>query len=229
MSSDLAQLNLAEPGKTDWDNYGKSGWQAPPPAKGPDGKYIIYSGVAKGVSLEEAYPEKGQNETGEEQSFLTVRLDDLTIADPGKYQGYEIKFAQAGRRPYTKLIDGKRVPKKGLPSRLGDYLRAAGSVAKPQTNAEYLAAAKQAAGRKFSFTLEWEARNKDTGEVIKGYDAFPDDPLGGKKAILKEGDFYNELGPDGKVIGQKKVQSQVIFANAKLRFFVDAAPKVGGR
>jgi hypothetical protein len=217
--SDISQLNFTEPGQTDWDTYGKSGWQAPPPAKGPDGKFITYQGVAKSIAVEEAYPEK--NDEGEQ--FLTVQLNDLAIIDAGKYQGYELKFTKAGRKPYTRMVDGKRVPRKGNPSKLGDYLRAAGLAAKPQTNAEYLAAAKQAANRKFAFTIDWEAKSKDTGETIRGYDAFPDDPdfPGQKKAILKEGDFYNELGPDGKVMGVKKVQSQVLFANARLRFFVD--------
>jgi hypothetical protein len=224
MSSDISQLNFTEPGQTDWDNYGKSGWQAPPPAKGPDGKYITYTGVAKSIGVEEAYPEK--DDTG--QQYLTLQLNDLIIADSGKYQGYELKFTKAGRKPYTVVLNGERVPKKGNPSRLGDYLRAAGLAAKPQTNAEYLAAGKQAAGRKFAFTIEWEAKNKDTGEQIKGYDAFPDDPdyPGQKKAILKEGDFYNEV-ENGKVIGVKKVQSTVLFANARLRFFVDQGKSNG--
>lgn len=223
MSNDISQLNFTEPGQTDWDNYGKSGWQAPPPAKGPDGQYIAYTGVAKSIGVEEAYPEK--DDAG--QTYLTIQLNDLQIADPGKYQGYELKFTKAGRKPYTVAgPDGKRVPKKGNPSKLGDYLRAVNSQGKPQTNAEFLATAKQSAGRKFQFTIDWEARNKDTGEVIKGYDAFPDDPdyPGQKKAILKEGDFYNEV-VDGKIVGVKKVQSQVLFANAKLRFFV--SPRKG--
>lgn len=222
--SDISQLNFTEPGQTDWDNYGKSGWTPPPPAKGPDGQYIVYTGVAKSIGIEEAYPEKDDNG----QTYLTLQLNDLTIADPGKYQGYELKFTKAGRKPYTSVgPDGKRVPKKGNPSRLGDYLRSAGSQGKPQTNPEYLATAKQAAGRKFQFSIEWEAKDKDTGEQIKGYDAFPDDPInGGKKAILKEGDFYNELGADNKPTGnQKKVQAKTLFANARVRFFV--TPKKG--
>ena len=218
--SDIAQLNFTEPGKTDWDNYGKSGWVAPPPAKGADGKYIVYNGVAKSIAVEEAYPEK--DEAG--QTYLTLQLNDLTIADPGKYQGYELKFAKAGRRPATRMVNGQRVPRKDGSSRLGDWLRSTGMQAKPQTNEEYFAAAKQAASqnRKFSFTIEWEAKNKDTGETIKGYDAFPDDPdyPGQKKAILKEGDYYNELGPDGKIVGVKKVQSETLFANARVRYFV---------
>lgn len=217
--ADIAQLNFTEPGQTDWDKYGSSGWQAPPPAKGPDGNWIVYTGAAKGVSIEEAYPEK--DDAG--QTYLTLNLDGLAIADPGKYQGYELKFTKAGRKPYTKPgPDGTRVAKPGNPSRLGDYLRAIQSQGKPQNNAEYLATAKQGATRKFQFTIDWEAKNKDTGEKVQGYDAFPDDPdfPGQKKAILKEGDFYNELGPKGEVIGQKKVQSTVLFANARLRFFV---------
>lgn len=224
--SDISQLNLTEPGQTDWDNYGKSGWVAPPPAVGPDGKAIVYTGVAKKIEVEDLYPDKDD----QENVYLTIRLDDLVIADPGKYQGYEIKFAKASRRPYSVVINGERVAKKGNPSKLGDFLRAAGSSGKPQTNSEFLAAAKQAAGRKFAFTIDWEARNKDTGEVIRGYNAFPDDPQfpGQKKAILRAGDFYNEVDSKGNPTGQvKTVQSEVIFANARLRYFVDAAPKVG--
>lgn len=228
--SDIAQLNLAEPGQTDWENYGKSGWQAPPPAKGPDGTLIVYTGTVKKIELEEQYPEKGEGPDGNEQQYLTVKLDGLQIVDPGKYNGYEIRFATAGRRPYTQVINGKRVPKKGNPSRLADFLRAAGSQGKPQNNSEYLATAKQAAGRKFGFTIDWEARNKDTGEVVRGYEAFPDDPdfPGQKKAILKQGDFIQELDSKGKPTGQmKQVQSEVLFANARLRYFADPTPRKG--
>jgi hypothetical protein len=225
MSNDIAQLNLAEPGQTDWDNYGKSGWIAPPPAKDAAGNFIVYTGVAKKIEVEEQYPDRDDKE----QTYLTVRLDDFQIADPGKYQGYEIKFSKVSRRPYTYLKDGERLPKKGNPSKLGDYLRAVGSAGKPQNNSEYLATAKAAAGRKFSFTIDWEARNKDTGEKVSGYNAFPDDPNnpGQKKAILKAGDIVNEVDAKGNPTGQvKTVTSDTLFANARLRFFVDPAPKV---
>lgn len=227
--SDISQLNLTEPGQTDWDNYAKSGWVAPPPAIGPDGEFIQYQGVAKAVELESEYPEANQDT---KETFLTVKLDPILVKAPGTvYDGYEIKFTKAGRRPYTRLnADGTRTPKKGNPSRLGDYLRAAGSQGKPQTNSEYLATAKAAANKTFGFTIDWEARNKETGEQIKGYRAFPDDPAypGQKKAILKQGDFYNEVDAKGVPTGQvKQVQSEVLFANARLRFFSNPAPKKG--
>jgi len=67
-------------------------------------------------------------------------------------------------------------------------------------------------------TLDWTARNKDTGESIRGYQNFPDDPdhPGQKKAILHAGDTYRDR--DGAT---QTVKADVLFANAVVRYFID--------
>jgi hypothetical protein len=224
LSNDLSQLNLTEPAQVDWANYGKSNYQAPPAAIGPDGKFITYTGIAKTAEVETEYVDKDDDGN----QYLTIKLDPVVIPEANNY---EIRFASISVKPYTQVgSDGKRVAKKGNPNRAADFLRAAGSQAKPQLNSEYLATAKAvvAQGKKFTFNIDWEAKNKETGEKIRGYNAFPQDPVTGqRKAVLKAGDFYNVLDSKGQPTGeQKQVQSEVLFANAKLRYFVDATPKV---
>ena len=214
--NDIAQQNLTEPAQVDWANYGKSGYQPPPPALDANGKTIVYQGKAE-VTIDEP-------DSGDLGTFLQYKLDPLTIIGP-QGAGYQIKFTRASTRPYLVTgPDGQKVPKKGNPNRLADYLRAAGATAKPQLNNEYQAAVNLIKSKPFSFTIDWEAYDKETGERVKGYNAFPDDPErpGFKKAILKAGDVVNVLNQKGEVTGQTQVvKSHVLFANARLRFFRD--------
>jgi len=225
--NDMAQQNLTEPAQVDWANYGKSGYQPPPPALDANGKPIVYQG--KAVVSQDEEPDTFGDDGG---VYLQFKLDPLTIIGPTN-AGYEIKFTRASVRPYTVLgADGKRVPKKGNPNKLADYLKAAGATAKPQLNSEYIAAVNLVKSKPFSFVVDWEARNSDTGEKIKGYNAFPDDPQrpGQKKSILKAGDLINVLDSKGNPTGQvTPVKSEVLFANARLRFFRDvkAAGSIG--
>jgi hypothetical protein len=78
-------------------------------------------------------------------------------------------------------------------------------------------------GKTFSFTVQWEAYNKDTGERVRGMINFPDDPdrPGQKKSILKKGDIYTVRDKAGNIIETKQVESDVLFANARLRYFQD--------
>lgn len=204
--SDLSGLNLKEPQKTDWDNFNpQSKFQAPPPAIGPDGRFIVYMGQAPTSFAPGSTPE----------GLLSVRIDPITIVKSGNpdIDGYVLRFTDASLTPFK--------GKDGQPTnthKLGTYLRACGIVAKPQTNAEYMAAVKQTAGKVFPFVLDWKARNKDTGEEVVGYKNFPDDPdrPGQKKAILKAGDTY--LDSQGMT---QTVKSEVMFANARLRYYRD--------
>lgn len=222
--SDIAQQNLTEPAQVDWANYGKSGYQPPPPALDENGKPIVYQGKAAIA--------KDEPDTGELGTFLQFKLDPLTIIGPVG-NGYEIKFTRASTRPYTVLQpDGTRKAKKGNPNRLADYLRAAGATAKPQLNSEYEAAVNLVKSKPISFTIDWEAYNKETGERVRGYNAFPEDTErpGQRKAILKAGDVVNVLDSKGQPTGEVQVvKSEVLFANAKLRFFRDvkAAGSIG--
>jgi hypothetical protein len=208
-TTDLSQTGLREPAQVDWDSLGKSSsYTPPPPASDASGRPIVYYGVA---DLKESDPTK--------DGYLQVLLDPIKITRSGTADGYEIRFSRVSTQPFQK--NGQ--PMKGNPNSFANFLRACQVAAKPQTNADYLAAAKATKGKVFPFTIKWEAYNKETGESIKGFENFPDDPErpGQKKSILKQGDVYTERDAKGNVIGTKTVQSEILFANAKLRFFQD--------
>jgi hypothetical protein len=218
--SDIAQLNLREPDKVDWDNYGGKKYTPPPPAVGPDGQYIEYVGVVGEAKVDTERPDKDK----EGQPLLTYLLDPIKIKSNG-YEGQEIRFTRASVRPFEK----NGAPIKGNPNKLANYLRSTGVQAKPQTNSDYQAAVRAASGKSFTFTLDWEAYNSETGESIKGFLNFPEDPdrPGQRKSILKKGDLVTIRDRQGNVTEIKTVESEVLFANARLKFFKDAAPRRG--
>lgn len=214
MANDIAQQNLREPEQVDWENAFKSSkYTVPPPAFGPDGKPIVYYGTASEIK-----------ETDADQGFLNFQID-LSLVRSGSYDGHRVR-TWASTRPFSKRNKetGQLEPIKGNPNALAKFLLAAGLQAKPQTNDQYRATVRAVNGKAIGFTIDWEARNKDTGESIRGYNAFPDDPdrPGQKKAILKAGDVYNELDAKGVIVGQKVVQSEILFANPRLKYFQDA-------
>jgi hypothetical protein len=212
MSNDTAQLNLREPEQTDWDAKGST-YAPPPPVRGSDGKPIIFYGVVKDVK-----------ETDPDDGYLNYILDPITLVRSGQYDGTQIRFTRASVKPFQR--NGE--PLKGNPNKVANFLRSVGGQLRPQTNADYRAAVKASVGKPFPFIGEWEAYNKDTQEAIRGFLSFPEDPErpGQRKSILKKGDVYNELDAKGNIIGEKVVQSEILFANLKLKYFQDAAPKV---
>ena len=217
--ADTAGLTLKEPQQIDWDNYnpGKK-YQAPPPAKGGDGKAIVYTGQLP-------------NTIGTEQDndgYRRYTLDPIKLIKNGNgVDGYVIRFTRASVKPFEK--NGKVQNA----SAVGNVLRSAGVSAKPQRTAEYDAAMNAVKGRVISFTVDWEARNKETGETVRGYDNFPNDPdrPGQKKAILRGA----RTSEDGRMIpadtyrdkegNVQTVSSEVLFANARVRYFVDPSRK----
>jgi hypothetical protein len=217
--NDIAQVKLAEPAQADWDNWGKgSSYIFPPPAKNEAGQYIVYYAVVEKAT--EKPSEYAQDAEG--NYLLNFALDPFkVVSDEAK--GYLCKFVEVSTKPFTKLVGGERVPIKGNPNSLGNYLRACGLTSKPQTNDQYRLAVKQSLNKRFGFVGDWEARNKDTGEIIKGYINFPDDPKrpGQKKAILEKGDFYQVRDSNGSVTDTRRVEAEVMFANFKHRFFQD--------
>jgi hypothetical protein len=219
--SDTAQTNLREPNQTDWDNYnsGGSNYMPPPPAQDAAGKPIVYQGQI--ASMKEQ-PNKFAVDA-EGNSYLNFSFDPIKLVNSGQYNGYELRFTEASVKPFEK--DGK--PVKGNPSKLANLLRSAGLQVKPQTNADWRRAVEGAKARPISFTVDWSAYNKDTGEQIKGYLSFPEDPErpGMRKSILKKGDVITERDAKGNVTGVRKVESEVLFANARVRYFVDNSPK----
>lgn len=213
-TNDLAQQNLKEPEQLDWESAFKSSkYEVPPPALGPDGKPIVYYATTSEVKESDA-----------DQGYLNFQIE-LSLTRSGTFDGRRVR-TWASTRPFQRRDKetGQLTPLKGNPNALAKFLRAAGLQAKPQTNNEYRATVRAVNGKAIGFTIDWEARNKDTGETIRGYNAFPDDPdrTGQKKAILKAGDVYNELDQKGNIIGQKTVQSEILFANARVKYFQDA-------
>jgi hypothetical protein len=157
-----------------------------------------------------------------DEGYLNFILDPVKVVGPESAKGYEVRFVYTSTRPFTKKgADGVEVPVKGNPNKLAQYLRATGLAAKPQTNSEYIASVKAAKSKQFGFTADWEASNRDTGERIRGYNNFPDDGQGGKKAILHAGDTYTVSDRKGNIIETKTVIADVLFANLRLSYFQD--------
>jgi hypothetical protein len=195
-SNDVAGVNLKEPEQVDWDKVGAgSSYTPPPPAVGADGKNIVYFGQLPTAIATDV------NDDG----YRTYTFDPIKIVKSGQgADGYVLRFSRTTLKPFKNNSNSTAV-----------LLKAAGIVAKPQKTAEYDAVVKQVGGKVVPFTIDWEARNKDTGEKVSGYVNFPDDPQrpGFKKSILKKGDTVTVDG------APHVVESEVLFANARLRFF----------
>lgn len=213
MSNDISQLGLKEAPQVDWANYGSSGsYQVPPPARDPNGEFITYYGITE-AKLDE----------NNDEGFLQYLLDPIKLVKGGPgVDGYTIKFTRASVRPYTDFKT--KLPKKGNPNKLADFLRACGLTAKPQQNEEYIAAINLTKSKPFPFVIDWEAYNKDTQEKVKGYLNFPADDKNPslRKAILHAGDVLSLVDNKGVPTGEAyTVKSEVLFANAKLKYFRD--------
>lgn len=202
----MSQTNLREPDKMDWDNYvSGSKYIAPPPALDATGRPIVYNGRVDTI-------EEGVTDEGLRQWTI-----DFTLVKAGGADGLSLR----------KWVNVKKWNDKAgnqtEQSSVGAFLRAASIVAKPQKNAEYDAAMKQTKGRVVQFTIDWVAKNKDTGEEVEGFLSFPDDDErpGSRKTILKEGDSYFEVDKKGNILSTNKVESEVLFANARIKYFQD--------
>ncbi len=211
-SDTMSTLNLKEPDQVNWDAYESgSTYQAPPPVLGPDLKPIKYTGLIP--QLTEAAFE------ATDEGYRQYILDPIVIARSGAgADGYKIRWTRVNTKKFISKKTGKPVEA----SSVGNLLRSAGVQAKPQKNAEYDGAMKAIQGKPVQFTIDWEARNKDTGEKVRGYESFPEDPdrPGQRKAILRAGDQYK--GEDGTM---QTVKAEVLFANARVRYFVDGSRK----
>jgi hypothetical protein len=208
--TDIGQQNLREPERVDWDSaFSGSKYTPPPPAIGPDGKPIVYQGKVLEVKESEG--------RGLDKDYLNY---EVTIKLVGNgVDGQTLKTWASTRTFQKRNAEGELENVKGNPNALAKFLRGAGLQAKPVSNQQYRDAMKMVAGKAVAVTLDWEARNKETGEIVRGYDNFPEDPErpGTKKSILKRGDILANETP---------VQSEVLFANARIKYFQDAMPKV---
>lgn len=202
------QTDLKSAPKTDWDNYNPgSTYQAPPVPVETDGTTLRkFFGTL---------PIPTVDDTNTDEGFLQFLLDPIVLAKNGAgIDGYTIRFSRASVKHFTNRKTGKEINASGA----GNVLRSVGIQARPQTNDEFKAAMKLVGGKIGTFTLDWFARDKDSGEVVRGYQNFPNDPdrPGSKKAILRAGDTYTDR--DGAT---QVVKSEVLFANAVVRYWVD--------
>ena len=198
--ADTSGMGLREPEQMDWDKFNTAGgkYQAPPEPFTADGKTknVFTAQLPKDLGSEER---RLQTQEG----YRKFEVGPLTLAKNGNgIDGQQIRY-------YSVSVKKFRSRKTGEPMDLSQaalLLKGAGVAQKPQTNADYEKAIAQASGRTVQITLDWVARNKDTGEKVEGAHLFPIDPeTGRRKAILSKGDKLT----DGTV-----VTSEVLFANA---------------
>ena len=193
--ADMSGTNMKEPDQVDWDKVGGSKYTAPHKAKEGD-KFITYFGQLPSTIEEDT----------DDDGYRTYLLDPIKLVKNGNgVDGYTLRFSRVGLKPWKNGNNGT-----------AQMIKAAGVTSKPQKTSEYDAAVKLVRGKVAPFTIDWSARNKGTGETVRGYDNFPDDPTrpGQKKSVLEAGDTYRDENGAEQV-----VKSEVLFANAQLRFF----------
>jgi len=204
--ADTNQMNLREPDQMDWDAHDKGNtYQPPPPALDADGNPIIYQ--AQLPTDMGASTRLGVNRNG----FRQFACGPVRFVKNGPgVDGYEIRFFDVSVEKYKSKSTGEPIELSGA----SKLLRGAGIKAKPQKNAEWEQAIKLTSGKTIPVVIDWYAKDRETGQVIRGYENFPLDPdrPGRRKAILKAGDVL----PNGE-----KVTSEVMFANAVVRYVVD--------
>ena len=211
----VAQTNLREPEHVNHDNLAVGGKYTPPPCPVVNGKPRVFKGT-----LPTKYADSTFGATDE--GYRQYVIDPIVLVGNGNdADGQSVRFVRFSTKKFMR--NDQPIEMNGAIR----FLRAASILAKPQTNAEYDAAVRQTAGRTVAFTADWSAYNKDTGEAIDGWINFPDDPErpGQKKTILKAGDTYTVRDRQGNIVETKTVQSEVLFANLRLRFFQDAGKK----
>lgn len=220
--TEVAGMNLREPEQLDWENYQSGGgkYQRPPAVLDAQGNPIVYFGQTPSNFNYEGFLGVTNEQDGG-PGYRTFLIDPIRIVNSGEgADGYELRFTRVSTKKFVNRKTGQPTDA----SSVGNYLRACGVLAKPQKNAEYEAAVRSTANRKIPLTIDWFAKSKDTGEVLRGYNAFPDDPErpGQRLAILKQGEMYHVLDEKYQRTGQMlPVQSEVLFANAQVRYFRD--------
>lgn len=211
--ADVNGTGLKEAEQMDWDNYNPGSKYVRPPVPilnetTADGRPRLrtFYGQVGGVKVDEKPDREG---------FRQYLIDPIKVTKSGAdADGYEIRFSRASIRKFRNQKTGEPINA----SMVGNILKGAAVTAKPQRNADYDAAMNLVKGRIVPFTADWSAYDKETGESVDGYTNFPDDPErpGQKLAILKAGDTY--LDKDG---AKQTVKAEVMFANLRVKFFLD--------
>ncbi len=201
-------LNLRAPDPVKWE--ASSTYKAPPPALDVTGKAITYTGQLPPIT------DKDMGETKyDDPPYREYTIDPIVITRSGpNVDGYVIRFTRVSTKSFINRKTGEPLGR----SSASNLLQSAQIQGKPQSNPEFDGAMKQAGGRTVNFTVDWYGKAKDTGEKVRGYANFPDDPdrPGQKKAILKAGDTY--LDENG---APQTLRAEVLFANAQVRYFQD--------
>jgi hypothetical protein len=176
--SQLGTLAAPDPIEGGWDNYQDGGQGRPVP---PAGKYF---GRA---------PDTFEfSKTREDQ--LQVLIDPVIIVQADEVSNdYPVRFTRAS---------AKKFPRRNG-SMMGDYLRAHGSAARPESPQDYADAVEETAGRVFPFVADWEAYCKECQTSIKGMSNFPADGNGGHS-------------PRTKCSGCEKP----LYANLRINYFI---------
>ena len=149
--SSLSNLQAGDP--LDWEGYVDAKEASPLPKKG---QYIVRSSEK---------PVFGATQQG----FLSAQVDPIIMGPTN--EGYVVRFTRVSAKPF----------KRGAVtvSQAGDYLRAAGSNARPRSAQEQADAIEAAAGATLKIDGDWEAFDKETGFRVKGMDKFPLNGNGG--------------------------------------------------
>lgn len=154
--SDIAQLGLTgEPDRIEWNQYQDSQAIQPPP---PDGVYTVQ---APATILFGKWEKDGR-------SYLKIAASQgetgpLVITDEGAAKGVKLFYPFITTRKY----------KNKMGSAFGDYLRAFGILAEPQSDAEYAQLAQATAGRFGKVATKQEGYCKACDEtVFEGQAAF---------------------------------------------------------
>lgn len=212
--ANVSGTKLNQPNPANWDKHNetKKVWQAPPVPLDAQGNRIIFTGTM---------PPKEGIIFGETQSnYRNYRITPITVEKPTG-AGYQILNTFVNLVPWTGKGEGMSGGSVFVAAVLGPNVR-------PVTNDDYDKALLLAARRPVQFTATWEARNRDTGEEVKGYLAFPEEldaegkPTGKRKAILKQGDEYYILDKRGNRIGTERVRAEALFANLVVDRFVSS-------
>lgn len=180
MSADISNLtNLQSAEPLDWENYADAKEAPPPP---PKGRYVVRS--AEKITF-------GATQAG----FLSAQIDP-TVVGPSN-EGYKFNFTKVSGKPFKRGA--------ATVSQMGDYLRAAGSPARPRTPQEQADAVEATAGATLQVDVDWEAYCKGCKYTLKGMEKFPKLPSGGHDQWVTCPNCKDESGSPVNLRARSKV------------------------
>jgi hypothetical protein len=183
--SNLSNLQAGDP--LDYDIYvDAKEAQAPP----PKGRYVVRATDQIAFASTQG-------------GFLSAQVDP-TVVGPSN-EGFKFNFTKISAKPFKRGA--------ATVSQLGDYLRAAGSTARPRTPQEQAEAVEATAGVTLQVDADWEAYCKGCKYTLKGMDRFPKLTNGGY-------DFYVSCPTCKDPVSEEPVRLR---ARAKVDRYVSAS------